>query len=78
MELTSYPFNLNPVQEGFLCATPAEDGIVNLLFFSSFSLSKIRGKPRPSGRGWIAWPLQVACLCAQHVQDLGGGSPPVS
>jgi hypothetical protein len=26
------------------------------------TLSKMRGKPCPSGRGWIAWPLQVACF----------------
>ncbi len=53
------------------------DGIFDATDDTEF-LSKIRGKPRPSGRGWIAWPLQVACLCAQHVQNLEGESPPVS
>lgn len=28
VELTSYPFNLNPVHEWLLCATPAEGGII--------------------------------------------------
>ena len=37
------------------------DGIFDATDDTEF-LSKIRGKPRPSGRGWIAWPLQVACF----------------